>query len=93
MNPMSISPSQLQAQATYQELVSAFHTINFFYCITWECANLLIELGEGRNNSQDSDILSGPPTSTSPHYLSNGDYGTSRHRHETQYRAGNHPGR
>jgi len=65
MNPMSISPSQLQAQTTYQELVSAFHTINLCYCITWECANLLIELGEGRNNSQDSDILSGPPTSTS----------------------------
>ncbi|KAJ7453236.1 hypothetical protein FB451DRAFT_673544 [Mycena latifolia] len=34
-------------QAAYKQLASAFYTINSKYSISWECAELLIELGGG----------------------------------------------
>ncbi|KAF7326708.1 hypothetical protein MSAN_02501700 [Mycena sanguinolenta] len=50
------SPTQQQA---YKQLASAFYTINSKYRISWECAELLIELGGGGSGT------SPPSTSTS----------------------------
>ncbi|KAF8627957.1 hypothetical protein AX15_004168 [Amanita polypyramis BW_CC] len=49
------APAPAQHMA-YKELVSAFYTINSKYRITWECAELLIELGGGSS--------AGPPRPT-----------------------------
>ncbi|KAF8881421.1 hypothetical protein CPB84DRAFT_253525 [Gymnopilus junonius] len=43
----------------YKDLASAFYTINSKYKISWECAELLIELGGGGSSSGD-----GPSPST-----------------------------
>ncbi|KAJ7154074.1 hypothetical protein C8R46DRAFT_444865 [Mycena filopes] len=56
-NPNAPSPQQVQQQA-YKQLASAFYGINSKYRISWECAELLIELGGG-------GAASPPPTSTS----------------------------
>ncbi|KAJ7138187.1 hypothetical protein C8R44DRAFT_766994 [Mycena epipterygia] len=64
-NPNVPSPAiqqQTQAQTqqqAYKQLASAFYTINSKYRISWECAELLIELGGGGSAS------SPPSTSTS----------------------------
>ncbi|KAJ7845554.1 hypothetical protein B0H14DRAFT_3683541 [Mycena olivaceomarginata] len=50
---------QQQSQQAYKQLTSAFYTINSKYRISWECAELLIELGGGGSSS------SPPRTSTS----------------------------
>ncbi|KAJ7038782.1 hypothetical protein C8F04DRAFT_1088478 [Mycena alexandri] len=55
-NPNAPSPQQVQQQA-YKQLASAFYGINSKYRISWECAELLIELGGGGSAS--------PPPSTS----------------------------
>lgn len=48
-------------QITYNELASAFDTINSKYRITWECADLLIELGSGGANGNANDDVSSLP--------------------------------
>ncbi|KAJ7830234.1 hypothetical protein B0H14DRAFT_2807830 [Mycena olivaceomarginata] len=50
---------QQQSQQAYKQLTSSFYTINSKYRISWECAELLIELGGGGSSS------SPPRTSTS----------------------------
>ncbi|KAJ6462471.1 hypothetical protein C8R45DRAFT_1080599 [Mycena sanguinolenta] len=57
-NPHSPTIQQTQQQA-YKQLASAFYTINSKYRISWECAELLIELGGGGGGT------SPPSTSTS----------------------------
>jgi serine/arginine repetitive matrix protein 2 len=79
------SPSQVQpfhhtqqqqlqhshAQLAYKQLVSAFYTINSKYRISWECAELLIELGgtssaaSAAPSSSSGGISSPPSTSVS----------------------------
>ncbi|KAJ6537703.1 hypothetical protein B0H19DRAFT_1180693 [Mycena capillaripes] len=54
--PSPTTQQQSQQQA-YKQLASAFYTINSKYRISWECAELLIELGGGGSAS--------PPPSTS----------------------------
>ncbi|KAJ7268176.1 hypothetical protein B0H12DRAFT_1097386 [Mycena haematopus] len=53
------SPATHQTQQAYKQLASAFYTINSKYRISWECAELLIELGGGGSGA------SPPSTSTS----------------------------
>ncbi|KAF7364134.1 hypothetical protein MSAN_01072600 [Mycena sanguinolenta] len=53
------SPIQQTQQQAYKQLASAFYTINSKYRISWECAELLIELGGGGSGT------SPPSTSTS----------------------------
>ncbi|KAJ7304614.1 hypothetical protein DFH08DRAFT_903084 [Mycena albidolilacea] len=50
---------QTQQQA-YKQLASAFYTINSKYRISWECAELLIELGGGGTSSPPSTSTSAP---------------------------------
>lgn len=50
------------AQLTYKEMASAFYTINSKYRISWECAELLIELGGG---TPIASATSPPPSSAS----------------------------
>ncbi|KAJ7649163.1 hypothetical protein B0H17DRAFT_427789, partial [Mycena rosella] len=57
-NPNAPSPAQVQQQA-YKQLAAAFYTINSKYRISWECAELLIELGGG------GSATAPPSTSTS----------------------------
>lgn len=53
-------------QMAYKELAAAFYTINSKYRISWECADLLIELGgTGTGSNTNTAITSAPPTSTS----------------------------
>ncbi|CAA7257453.1 unnamed protein product [Cyclocybe aegerita] len=53
----------------YKEMASAFWSINSKYRITWECADLLIELGGagsgGESGASTSASAAGPSTSTS----------------------------
>ncbi|KAF8180890.1 hypothetical protein BJ912DRAFT_619306 [Pholiota molesta] len=49
------------AQFAYKEMAAAFYTINSKYRISWECAELLIELGGGTPASATSP----PPSSAS----------------------------
>jgi hypothetical protein len=54
------------AQTSYNELASAFYVINSKYRITWECADLLIELGAGSTKWEYSnDDLTSPHASNS----------------------------
>ncbi|KAJ7641186.1 hypothetical protein FB45DRAFT_899602 [Roridomyces roridus] len=53
------APSPVAQQQAYKQLASTFYTINSKYRISWECAELLIELGGGGAAS------SPPSTSTS----------------------------
>lgn len=53
------------AQIAYNELASAFYVINSKYSITWECADLLIELGGGSVNGNSNDDYSSPSASAS----------------------------
>ncbi|KAF7322361.1 hypothetical protein HMN09_00013900 [Mycena chlorophos] len=59
-NPNAPSPLVQQQQA-YKQLASTFYTINSKYRISWECAELLIELGGGSTNASSST----PPTTSS----------------------------
>ncbi|KAJ7627816.1 hypothetical protein DFH06DRAFT_727810 [Mycena polygramma] len=52
--------AQQQAQQAYKQLASAFYTINSKYRISWECAELLIELGGGGSASPPSTSTSAP---------------------------------
>ena len=57
-----------RSQNAYKELSVAFYSINSRYRISWECADLLIELGGagGSNTASANDsVISAPPTSTS----------------------------
>jgi hypothetical protein len=54
-----ITQQQTQQQA-YKQLASAFYTINSKYRISWECAELLIELGGGGSASPPSTSTSAP---------------------------------
>ncbi|KAJ7465938.1 hypothetical protein FB451DRAFT_1561245 [Mycena latifolia] len=58
-NPNAPSPQEMQ-QAAYKQLASAFYTINSKYRISWECAELLIELGGGSPASPPSTSTSAP---------------------------------
>ncbi|KAF8625459.1 hypothetical protein AX17_006860 [Amanita inopinata Kibby_2008] len=58
-NPSSTTPPA--AQLAYKQLASTFYTINSKYRITWECAELLIELGGGSSAGGQS----APSTSVS----------------------------
>lgn len=77
----SLPPSQLQPfhqhpqqqqqntpQIAYKHLASAFYTINSKYRISWECAELLIELGGGASSSSSSsannDNGTSPPSTS-----------------------------
>ncbi|KAJ7205425.1 hypothetical protein GGX14DRAFT_367964 [Mycena pura] len=63
-NPGAPSPVVQQQQA-YKQLASAFYTINSRYRISWECAELLIELGGGGPaSSQPSTSTSAPAISS-----------------------------
>lgn len=53
------------AQVSYSELASAFYVINSKYRITWECAELLIELGAGSANDNSNENFSSPTASAS----------------------------
>ncbi|KAJ6568111.1 hypothetical protein B0H10DRAFT_2109893 [Mycena sp. CBHHK59/15] len=55
-------PSEIQTQQqAYKQLASAFYTINSKYRISWECAELLIELGGGGSaNAPPSTSTSAP---------------------------------
>ncbi|KIL63035.1 hypothetical protein M378DRAFT_198963 [Amanita muscaria Koide BX008] len=72
-------------QLAYKQLASAFYTINSKYRITWECAELLIELGGG------SSTVPGPPAPTTsvsaPVMQANGDEGSSLTRRMGRERA------
>ncbi|KAJ7473756.1 hypothetical protein B0H11DRAFT_1614368, partial [Mycena galericulata] len=63
-NPGAPSPAMQQQQA-YKQLASAFYTINSKYRISWECAELLIELGGG------GSAATPPSTSTSAPAMQN----------------------
>ncbi|KAJ7279675.1 hypothetical protein C8J57DRAFT_1712629 [Mycena rebaudengoi] len=70
-NPGAPSSPVVQTQAAsqqqaYKQLASAFYTINSKYRISWECAELLIELGGGGSSA------SPPSTSTSAPTMSGG---------------------
>ncbi|KAF8181179.1 hypothetical protein K438DRAFT_2021191 [Mycena galopus ATCC 62051] len=55
------SSPNIQQQQAYKQLASAFYTINSKYRISWECAELLIELGGGgSSNSPPSTSTSAP---------------------------------
>ncbi|KAF6751947.1 hypothetical protein DFP72DRAFT_906614 [Ephemerocybe angulata] len=51
--PTSSSSPLVSSQAAYKELATALYTINSKYRISWECAELLIELGGGTKDSAD----------------------------------------
>jgi serine/arginine repetitive matrix protein 2 len=53
------------AQVSYNELASAFYVINSKYRITWECAELLIELGAGGTNDDSNENFASPTASAS----------------------------
>ncbi|TFK35721.1 hypothetical protein BDQ12DRAFT_706594 [Crucibulum laeve] len=58
-------PPPTAPQLAYKELASAFYTINSKYRISWECAELLIELGSGSggvSTSPPPSSASGPPS-------------------------------
>ncbi|KAJ7060352.1 hypothetical protein C8F01DRAFT_1142372 [Mycena amicta] len=57
-NPNAPSPL-VQQQLAYKQLAAAFYTINSKYRISWECAELLIELGGGASTTSSS-----PPTTS-----------------------------
>ncbi|KAF9524755.1 hypothetical protein CPB83DRAFT_909652 [Crepidotus variabilis] len=57
-------PVVSDAQAEYQELSSAFNSINSKYRVTWECADLLIDLGGGGTLAAEAEITSAPTTSS-----------------------------
>ncbi|KAG6909511.1 hypothetical protein DXG01_017068 [Tephrocybe rancida] len=62
---LALSPPPSSAPAApphhaYKQLASAYYTIRSKYRISWECAELLIELGSGSNAAER-----GPPTSVS----------------------------
>ncbi|KAJ6539847.1 hypothetical protein DFH09DRAFT_929926 [Mycena vulgaris] len=56
-SPIVQQPTQQQA---YKQLASAFYTINSKYRISWECAELLIELGGGGSAAPPSTSTSAP---------------------------------
>jgi len=53
------------AQVSYNELASAFYVINSKYRITWECAELLIELGAGNATGNPNENFASPIASAS----------------------------
>jgi serine/arginine repetitive matrix protein 2 len=59
-NPTANDPPA--PQLAYKQLASAFYTINSKYRISWECAELLIELGSG---TAGTTATTAPPTSVS----------------------------
>lgn len=67
--PFSAPPfnNNINPQIAYKQLASAFYTINSKYRISWECAELLIELGGGSSASNDNSggTTSAPSTSVS----------------------------
>ncbi|KAK2463307.1 hypothetical protein APHAL10511_004962 [Amanita phalloides] len=67
--PPLVPPQHL----VYKQLASAFYTINSKYRMTWECAELLIELGGG--SSSGGGGPAGPATSVSAPVMSQGRVG------------------
>ncbi|KAG6810622.1 hypothetical protein H0H92_011090 [Tricholoma furcatifolium] len=74
---LALSPSPASAPAapsasvaqTYKQLASAYYTIRSKYRISWECAELLIELGSGSNAAErepPSSSVSAPVMPSNP---------------------------
>ncbi|KAH6905586.1 hypothetical protein BKA70DRAFT_1291645 [Coprinopsis sp. MPI-PUGE-AT-0042] len=54
--PPFVTPAQsAEAKAAYKDLVTGFWTINSKYQISWECADLLVELGSGSGGGTNAD--------------------------------------
>ena len=50
-------------QVAYNRLLEVFWSINYKYRVSWECAELLIELGSGSGGDGDgNDMISVPPS-------------------------------
>ncbi|RDB27691.1 hypothetical protein Hypma_003251 [Hypsizygus marmoreus] len=58
-------PMHPNPQLAYKQLASAFYTINSKYRISWECAELLIELGNGSGSSKVASSTSAPAIQSS----------------------------
>lgn len=54
------------SQVAYNRFVEAFWSINYKYKVSWECAELLIELGSGTGvgDGDGGGVISAPPTAT-----------------------------
>ena len=55
------------SRVAYNRLLEAFWSINYKYRVSWECAELLIELGSGSGGDGDGDrdgVISVPPSAT-----------------------------
>ncbi|KAF8992512.1 hypothetical protein BDQ17DRAFT_1332263 [Cyathus striatus] len=76
-NPTVPPPSP--SQIAYRELASSFYTINSKYRISWECAELLIELATGSSSASSPPSITGP-ASASQQYLPQTERKTSRER-------------
>ncbi|KAJ7319443.1 hypothetical protein DFH08DRAFT_942345 [Mycena albidolilacea] len=72
---------QTQQQA-YKQLASAFYPINSKYRISWECAELLIELGGGGTSSPPSTSTSAPAMQQSAVGESDGLKGAKKSKRE-----------
>ncbi|KJA22361.1 hypothetical protein HYPSUDRAFT_164549 [Hypholoma sublateritium FD-334 SS-4] len=60
------------AQLAYKELAALFYTINAKYRISWECAELLVELGGGApapSATSPPAVISPPPSSASAPFM------------------------
>ena len=62
------NPGPTPQHVAYKQLTSEFYTINSKYCITWKCAQLLIELGGGSSTGASY----GPKTSVSASVVQGG---------------------
>ena len=67
------NPGPTPQHIAYKQLASEFYTINSKYRITWECAELLIELGGGSSTA----AAYGPKTSVSAPVVQGGNDGGS----------------
>ena len=67
------NPGPTPQHVAYKQLASEFYTINSKYRITWECAELLIELGGGSSTGASY----GPKTSVSAPVVQGGNDGGS----------------
>ena len=59
----SLDVAVTASQVAYNRFVEAFWSINYKYRVSWECAELLIELGSGGGGDGDGDgVISAPPS-------------------------------
>lgn len=59
--PPLVTPAQsAEAKAAYKDLVTGFWTINSKYQISWECADLLVELGSGSGGASGTNADASP---------------------------------